>query len=96
MCTVLISILSRRCAPLSTLSTFTQPEHPHPGTPYKGITRTAYLPDNHEGREICAMLVVAFERRLVFTIGASRTTGKEGVITWNDIHHKTDPRPDTQ
>ncbi|XP_053406843.1 uncharacterized protein LOC123546491 [Mercenaria mercenaria] len=70
--------------------------HPRPGTPYSSITRTAFLPDNTEGREICAMLKTAFERRLVFTIGTSRTTGQEGVITWNDIHHKTDMRPNTQ
>lgn len=70
--------------------------HPDPGQPYSGITRTAYLPDNDEGRTISAMLKVAFDRKLVFTIGHSRTTGKDGVITWNDIHHKTDPRPNTQ
>ncbi|XP_053406803.1 uncharacterized protein LOC123546492 isoform X2 [Mercenaria mercenaria] len=72
------------------------PDHPNPGAVYKGIARSAYLPDTTEGREICAMLKVAFERRLVFTIGSSRTTGQEGVITWNDIHHKTDMRPNTQ
>ncbi|XP_053390223.1 uncharacterized protein LOC128553131 isoform X2 [Mercenaria mercenaria] len=70
--------------------------HPRPGEPYKGIRRSAYLPDNKEGRRICAMLKIAFTRRLVFTIGTSRTTGKECVITWNDIHHKTDMRPNTQ
>ena len=42
------------------------------------------------------MLKIAFERKLVFTIGNSRTTGAEGVITWNDIHHKTDQKPNTQ
>ncbi|XP_053390228.1 uncharacterized protein LOC128553135 isoform X2 [Mercenaria mercenaria] len=70
--------------------------HPRPGAPYKGIRRSAYLPDNKKGRRICAMLKIAFTRRLVFTIGTSRTTGKECVITWNDIHHKTDMRPNTQ
>jgi deltex-like protein len=70
--------------------------HPRPGAYYRGICRTGFLPDTKEGREICAMLKVAFERRLVFTIGMSRTTGEEGVITWNDIHHKTDHRPGTQ
>lgn len=34
------------------------------------------------------MLEVAFSRKLVFTVGRSRTTGCEGVITWNYIHHK--------
>ncbi|KAH3787017.1 hypothetical protein DPMN_165136 [Dreissena polymorpha] len=42
------------------------------------------------------MLRVAFERKLVFTIGSYRTTRKEDVITWNDIHHKTDHKPNTQ
>lgn len=27
----------------------------------------------------------------MFTIGQSRTTGEKGVITWNDIYHKTRP-----
>ena len=27
-------------------------EHPNPGKPYTGTTRTAYLPDNQEGREV--------------------------------------------
>ena len=61
-----------------------------PGKPYSGMTRQAYLPDNKEGKMICRMLKVAFKRKLVFTIGHSRTTGRDGVITWNDIHHKTD------
>ncbi|XP_060584248.1 E3 ubiquitin-protein ligase DTX3L-like [Ruditapes philippinarum] len=71
-------------------------DHPNPGKWYKGIQRRAYLPNNKEGRKIAKMLKVAFERKLVFTIGSSRTTGQEGVITWNDIHHKTDSRPHTQ
>ncbi|KAH3786942.1 hypothetical protein DPMN_165060, partial [Dreissena polymorpha] len=49
-----------------------------------------------EGEDVCRMLKVAFQRKLIFTIGSSRTTGEEGVITWNDIHHKTDPRPQSQ
>ncbi|XP_060577164.1 protein mono-ADP-ribosyltransferase PARP14-like [Ruditapes philippinarum] len=65
--------------------------HPRPGKPYKGIERFAYLPDNDEGRHILSLLRRAFDRRLIFTIGESRTTGKEGVVTWNDIHHKTRP-----
>ncbi|XP_052772165.1 uncharacterized protein LOC128211426 isoform X6 [Mya arenaria] len=70
--------------------------HPSPGQPYRGIRRTAYFPNNDEGRTVCRMLKVAFRRKLVFTIGRSRTTGHDGVITWNDIHHKTDPLPGKQ
>ncbi|NXP49795.1 DTX3L ligase, partial [Heliornis fulica] len=63
--------------------------HPNPGKPYSGIFRTAYLPDNREGQEILQLLRRAFNQKLIFTVGQSRTTGAEGVITWNDIHHKT-------
>ncbi|KAK3102236.1 hypothetical protein FSP39_009812 [Pinctada imbricata] len=65
------------------------PDHPSPGTPYKGITRSGWLPDNKEGRLVAKLLNVAFTRKLVFTIGRSRTTGNDGVLIWNDIHHKT-------
>ncbi|XP_061162262.1 uncharacterized protein LOC133171516 [Saccostrea echinata] len=67
------------------------PDHPNPGKQYKGIIRSGYLPNNEKGCLIAKLLNVAFSRRLVFTIGRSRTTGQEGVITWNDIHHKTRP-----
>lgn len=63
--------------------------HPNPGQPYRGTSRNAYLPENHEGRDILRLLTKAFELRQTFTIGQSRTTGYDNVITWNDIHHKT-------
>ncbi|KAJ6641186.1 putative E3 ubiquitin-protein ligase DTX2 [Pseudolycoriella hygida] len=50
--------------------------------------RKAYLPNNSQGQEVLALLKIAFERRLCFTIGTSATTGQEHVIVWN-IHHKT-------
>lgn len=64
-------------------------EHPHPGEMYSGTSRTAYLPDNREGREVLALLKRAFDARLVFTVGTSVTSGWRNQITWNDIHHKT-------
>uniref|UniRef100_A0A8C4HGL3 E3 ubiquitin-protein ligase n=1 Tax=Dicentrarchus labrax TaxID=13489 RepID=A0A8C4HGL3_DICLA len=64
-------------------------KHPNPGQYYSGIRRTAYLPDNREGREVLQLLRKAFDRRLIFTVGTSRTTGMENQVTWNDIHHKT-------
>ncbi|KAG8430906.1 hypothetical protein GDO86_019770, partial [Hymenochirus boettgeri] len=63
--------------------------HPHPGTPYSGTSRTAYLPNNKEGQEVLRLLRRAFDQKLIFTIGRSRTTGAENTVTWNDIHHKT-------
>jgi len=64
-------------------------EHPKPGKAYYGTSRTAYLPNNTEGQKVHKLLKEAFNRRLTFTVGHSRTTGCEDVITWNDIHHKT-------
>ncbi|XP_073490646.1 uncharacterized protein [Aquarana catesbeiana] len=63
--------------------------HPHPGKPFTGTSRTAYLPDNREGREILRLLRKAFDQRLIFTVGDSRTTGATDTVTWNDISHKT-------
>ena len=59
------------------------------GIYYDGIRRRSYLPNNKEGKEILKLLEIAFKRRLTFTIGTSITTGKENVIVWNGIHHKT-------
>ncbi|XP_038552883.1 E3 ubiquitin-protein ligase DTX3L-like [Micropterus salmoides] len=64
-------------------------KHPKPGKHYTGIMRTAYLPDNMEGKEVLCLLKRAFDQKLIFTVGTSRTTGIEDQVTWNDIHHKT-------
>ncbi|CAC5381011.1 DTX [Mytilus coruscus] len=68
-------------------------EHPNPGRHFEGITRRAYLPNNSKGQLVAKLLQIAFDRQLVFTIGTSRTTGKTGVVIWNDISHKTNPEP---
>lgn len=65
------------------------PNHPNPGKSYGGTRRTAYLPDNEEGRKVLRLLKKAFQQKLTFTIGRSSTLGTNNVITWNDIHHKT-------
>ena len=65
------------------------PDHPHPGKYYTGTNRTAYLPDNKDGRKVLKLLRKAFDQKLTFTIGRSMTTGRDDCVTWNDIHHKT-------
>ncbi|XP_023138026.1 probable E3 ubiquitin-protein ligase DTX3 [Amphiprion ocellaris] len=65
------------------------PEHPNPGVRYSSTSRTAFLPACEEGEKVLKLLRKAFDRRLIFTIGRSVTTGLNNVITWNDIHHKT-------
>ncbi|KAB1283761.1 E3 ubiquitin-protein ligase DTX3L [Camelus dromedarius] len=64
-------------------------EHPNPGKRFYGIQRSAYLPDNQEGREVLRLLRRAFDQKLIFTVGVSRASGFSDVVTWNDIHHKT-------
>ncbi|XP_036595759.1 E3 ubiquitin-protein ligase DTX3L-like [Trichosurus vulpecula] len=64
-------------------------DHPNPGRRYEGTRRVAYLPNNEEGRQVLVLLRRAFDQRLIFTVGQSRTSGANDVITWNDIHHKT-------
>eukprot|EP01122_Echinamoeba_exundans_P006298 TRINITY_DN173_c0_g1_i1.p1 TRINITY_DN173_c0_g1~~TRINITY_DN173_c0_g1_i1.p1 ORF type:complete len:599 (+),score=103.80 TRINITY_DN173_c0_g1_i1:103-1899(+) len=65
------------------------PEHPHPGRPYTGTSRTGYLPDNAEGNEVLRLLKIAFDRKLIFRIGQSVTTGADDQVVWNGVHHKT-------
>ena len=62
------------------------------GNNYSGTMRECYLPDTKEGREILALLKVAFDRKLSFTIGTSVTTGQTNTTVWNGIHHKTNTR----
>ncbi|XP_077305891.1 E3 ubiquitin-protein ligase DTX3L-like isoform X2 [Lithobates pipiens] len=63
--------------------------HPSPGRHFSGASRTAFLPDNQEGREILRLLRRAFDQKLIFTVGESRTSGLTDTVTWNDVHHKT-------
>ncbi|KXJ05536.1 E3 ubiquitin-protein ligase DTX3L [Exaiptasia diaphana] len=65
------------------------PQHPNPGQRYDSTSRTAYLPDNHQGRDVMRLLKKAFDRGLVFTVGRSMTSGYDNQIVWGDIPHKT-------
>ena len=62
--------------------------HPNPGRPFSGTYRRCYLP-TPEGDAVFARLAVAFERRLVFNVGTSLTTGRSDCVVWAGIHHKT-------
>eukprot|EP01121_Diplochlamys_sp_Union-15-3_P019972 TRINITY_DN7650_c0_g1_i1.p1 TRINITY_DN7650_c0_g1~~TRINITY_DN7650_c0_g1_i1.p1 ORF type:complete len:186 (-),score=27.59 TRINITY_DN7650_c0_g1_i1:37-594(-) len=64
-------------------------DHPFPGQPYEGTSRTGYLPDDEEGNEVLRLLQLAWDRKLTFRIGTSLTTGKENQVIWNGVHHKT-------
>uniref|UniRef100_A0A8C2YKM2 E3 ubiquitin-protein ligase n=2 Tax=Chinchilla lanigera TaxID=34839 RepID=A0A8C2YKM2_CHILA len=68
------------------------PEHPNPGKSFsaRGFPRHCYLPDSEKGRKVLKLLLVAWDRRLIFAIGTSSTTGESDTVVWNEVHHKTE------
>lgn len=64
-------------------------EHPNPGVRYSGAWRTGYLPNTPKGQMVYHLLKIAFERRLMFTVGYSITRCCDNVTIWNGIHAKT-------
>lgn len=40
--------------------------------------------------QVLKLLITAWDRRLIFTIGTSSTTGESDTVVWNEIHHKTE------
>ncbi|CAH0715209.1 unnamed protein product, partial [Brenthis ino] len=77
--------------------------HPAPGAPYYavGFPRHSLLPDTPMGRQVLSALRLAWERRALFTLARSRTTGREHVVAWRARpppaapHHylRADPLP---
>ena len=59
------------------------------GKKYTGTSRHGYIPNTQKGRILLALLYIAFERKLSFTVGTSVTTGQQDCVVWNGIHHKT-------
>ena len=68
----------------------------NPGVEYYGTMRDAYLPDNPEGNRVLELFKKAWKMKRSFTVGRSLSLGEDNCITWNDIHHKTDPFPNAQ
>ncbi|CRL04387.1 CLUMA_CG017478, isoform A [Clunio marinus] len=65
--------------------------HPNPGRAFfaVGFPRLCYLPENPTGRKILRFLKIGFDRGLLFSIGRSATTGREDVVIWKNVEHKT-------
>jgi deltex-like protein len=58
------------------------PEHPNPGVAYHGANRTCYIPDSDAGNALLAKLQTAWDRKLIFTVGTSTTSGRENMTIW--------------
>ncbi|XP_057241416.1 E3 ubiquitin-protein ligase DTX1-like [Malurus melanocephalus] len=61
---------------------------PVPGV--NGICRKTKKKQLKKSKEVLKLLIVAWDRRLIFTIGTSNTTGESDTVVWNEIHHKTE------
>lgn len=48
------------------------------------------LPAPSPPPQVLKLLLVAWDRRLIFAIGTSSTTGESDTVIWNEIHHKTE------
>ena len=64
------------------------PLHPSPLKPYTGTAHVAFIPETPEGISILHRLETAWQRKLIFTIGTSTTTGRTDTVIWK-IHHIT-------
>lgn len=56
---------------------------------YPPTHRIAYMPNTEEAKQVIKLFRTCFDRKLMFIIGSSVTTGRNNVIVWNGIHHKT-------
>ena len=68
--------------------------HPKPGQPYTGTTMETYLPywdvgNGVYGEQVCRLLKVAFQRKLLFTISDSVWSGGYQVVLCGDVSHNT-------
>lgn len=54
------------------------------------MSGTACDPAHRPAPQVLRLLITAWERRLIFTIGTSNTTGESDTVVWNEIHHKTE------
>ena len=68
-----------------------QANHPTPGAWIPADTRRCFLPDTPKGQDVLRLLRIAWERKLIFTVGISLTHGPSAGerIVWNGVHHKT-------
>ena len=64
-------------------------EHYNCGQSFSGTHREAFVPNNENGRECVELTKIAWQRRLIFSVGASLTTKRENCVVWASVHYKT-------
>ncbi|KAL9184190.1 hypothetical protein ACHAXT_002276 [Thalassiosira profunda] len=63
--------------------------HSNPGVRHAAKFARAYLPLTMDGKDLLRRLKYAFMHGLTFSVGTSVTSGRNNVITWASVHHKT-------
>jgi len=66
--------------------------HPQPGQRYTGTTMTSYMSywrfgSSVDVEQVCRLLRVAFQRKLLFTISDSGRSGGYEVVPCEDVSH---------
>ena len=57
---------------------------------YLEVVLFIHIPSLFSFIQALRLLKEAWDRRLIFTIGTSVTTGMDNSVIWNEIHHKTE------
>lgn len=71
------------------LSSTQREYHPNPGDRHASKFVRAYLPITLDGQDLLRRLKYAFVHGLTFSVGTSATSGRDNVVTWASVHHKT-------
>jgi deltex-like protein len=63
--------------------------HPNPTVPYQGDDRTAFLPDNEEGRKLLTRFKYAWYHGHMLSVGRSQTHCKDNMTLWSTVPQKS-------
>ena len=63
--------------------------HPNPGVAYEGDLRTAYLPNNAEGRRLLTRFKYAWLTGHMLSVGRSQTHERDNMTLWSSVPQKS-------
>jgi len=66
--------------------------HPNPGVAYEGDLRTAYLPNNPEGRRLLTRFKYAWLTGHMLSVGRSHTHQRDNMTLWSSVPQKSNLR----
>ena len=63
--------------------------HPNPGAKYEGDTRTSFLPNNEQGRELLTRFKCAWLYGHMLSVGRSQTHRRDNMTLWSSVPQKS-------